>query len=91
VDIVGVVSSNQNNEPNKMNLPNKLKEFKVIFNGTEHMVTASSYIKAAAQILEIEPAQVVKMMGGKGAFANMRFSRAKAHLHKYCYVKLWNS
>jgi hypothetical protein len=91
VDIVGVVSSNYDNKPtNKMNLPNKIKEFKVIFNETEHMVTASSLIKAAAQILEIEPAQVVKMMGSNG-FANMRFSKAKAHLHKHCYVQLWNS
>ena len=78
-----------------MNLPNKAKEYKVTVRAegqdVERMVTASSYIKAAAQVLEVVPLQVVKMMGMKGGFANMRFSRAKAHLHKSCWVELWNS
>lgn len=87
----------RNYEPNtKMNLPNKAKEYKVTVRAAggqdiEIMVTASSYIKAAAQVLEVEPSQVVKVMGIKGRFANMRFSEEKAHLRKSCKVELWNS
>jgi hypothetical protein len=76
-----------------MNLPNKLKEFKVTMtmSGAERFVTASSYVKAAAIALEIEPTAVVKMMSPKGFFANMRYSKSTGHLHKSCRVELWNS
>jgi hypothetical protein len=74
-----------------MNLPNKLKEFKVTVDNTECFVTASSFVKAAAIALEIDPTAVVKQMGIRGGFANMRFSKAKSHLYKSCCVELWNS
>lgn len=81
--------------PTKMNLPNQAKEYKVTVRANkqdiEHMVFASSYIKAAAQVLEIDPSEIVKMMGVKGGFANMRHSKAKNHLYKWCRVELWNS
>lgn len=81
--------------PTKMNLPNQANEYKVTVRvnkqDIEHMVFASSYIKAAAQVLEIDPLKVVKMMGVKGGFGNMRYSKATAHLHKSCKVELWNS
>lgn len=78
-----------------MNLPNKAKEFKVTIRAekqdVERMVVATSYIKAAAQVLEISPSQVVKVMRRDGWFANMRFTKSNAHLHKMCKVELWNS